>query len=117
MDRRYDFGRRGEEKAVAYLEKAGYIVLERNWRIGHKEIDILCTDGDLLIVVEVKTRKEETEYPWELLDEKKRRNLRQAAGAYIRRNKLEKEVRFDLILVTGSDFDIRHIPDFMLIFD
>ena len=34
----------------------GYVVLERNWRVKHRELDVICLKGDLLVVVEAKTR-------------------------------------------------------------
>lgn len=49
-----DLGRKGEEKAVEYLVREGYVVLERNWRLKHRELDVICLKGDLLVVVEVK---------------------------------------------------------------
>ena len=52
-----DLGRKGEEKAVEYLVREGYVVLERNWRLKHRELDVICLKGDLLVVVEVICRK------------------------------------------------------------
>lgn len=112
-----DFGKLGEEKAVAYLKKEGYTILERNWRLGHLEIDIICTDGELLIIVEVKSRRRAEDRPDELLDFRKKRHLLQAGEAYLRYKGWEKELRFDLILVTGEKLDIQHIPDAIQIFD
>ena len=37
-----DLGRKGEEKAVEYLVREGYVVLERNWRLKHRELDVIC---------------------------------------------------------------------------
>ncbi len=52
-------GRYGEELAARTLQDAGLTVLARNWRCGRRgEIDILATDGDALVVCEVKTRRE-----------------------------------------------------------
>ena len=45
-----DLGRKGEEKAVEYLVREGYVVLERNWRLKHRELDVICLKGDLLVV-------------------------------------------------------------------
>ncbi len=63
-DTRKDLGRRGEDLAAAYLLKAGYRVLARNWRakVGEKplprgEIDIVAQDGRWLVFVEVRTRR------------------------------------------------------------
>ncbi|MEV5489324.1 YraN family protein [Streptomyces bobili] len=52
-------GRYGEELAARRLADAGMTVLERNWRSGRTgEIDIVARDGDVLVVCEVKTRKD-----------------------------------------------------------
>ena len=51
------FGKEGEEAAVGYLEKQGYIIRHRNWRRGHLELDIVAFKDDELIVAEVKTRR------------------------------------------------------------
>lgn len=53
---RQNFGHWGEEKAAAFLSELGYDVLERNYRTGHSEVDLIaCKDG-CLSFVEVKTR-------------------------------------------------------------
>ncbi len=52
-----EVGREGENLARNYLESIGYEILQRNLRLGHGEIDILARDGDVLVVVEVKTRR------------------------------------------------------------
>ncbi len=49
-------GRRGEDVAVDYLEKRGLVVLSRNWRCREGELDVVATDADKLVVLEVKTR-------------------------------------------------------------
>lgn len=55
-DRRQRLGRRGEELAVAYLQQAGYDILERNWRCRAGEVDIVARHGPALVLVEVRTR-------------------------------------------------------------
>lgn len=47
-----------EQKAITYLLENGYKVLDTNVHISHKEIDIICTKNDILIIVEVKYRKD-----------------------------------------------------------
>ncbi|WP_049570670.1 YraN family protein [Nocardiopsis sp. SBT366] len=83
MDRwaeyRRKLGRRGEELAAAYLERAGMRVLARNWRApgGAGEIDIVARDGPFLVVAEVKTRGSLRHgHPVEAITESKRRRLR-----------------------------------------
>ena len=58
-DKRNDFGRHCEFMARTYLEQQGYLILETNWRSGHKEIDIIAKEGEMLVIVEVKARKNE----------------------------------------------------------
>src|SRR5258707_9567601 len=49
-------GQYGEELAARYLAKAGFAILERNWRCELGEIDIVAREGAALVVCEVKTR-------------------------------------------------------------
>ena len=57
MAQHLDTGAGGEQLACRYLEGRGFRILERNWRSGPNELDIICTDGKFLVVVEVKTRR------------------------------------------------------------
>ena len=59
MNARGALGRYGEDVAARMLQESGLDVLARNWRCGRRgEIDILASDGDALVVCEVKTRRE-----------------------------------------------------------
>lgn len=110
----HDFGKLGEEIAVNYLTAKGYRILERNWRSGHKEIDIIAMDGDTLVVVEVKTRKSNFFGDPDLaVGADKQRLLVWAADAYVRYRDLDVEVRFDVvsIVITDNDQRIEHIED------
>jgi len=49
-------GRWGEDIAVEHLERAGMVVLARNWRCREGELDIVALDADILVFCEVKTR-------------------------------------------------------------
>lgn len=49
-------GSKGEDLAVRYLEKLGYKILKRNYRIRGGEIDIIALDAETLLFIEVKTR-------------------------------------------------------------
>jgi putative endonuclease len=49
-------GRFGEQVAARHLEEAGFVLLDRNWRCAEGEIDIVATDGEVLVLCEVKTR-------------------------------------------------------------
>ena len=51
-----DVGSWGEQQAREYLVKKGYCILETNWHDSHREIDIIASQGDEIVIVEVKTR-------------------------------------------------------------
>ena len=57
MARHNDLGKWGEGVAADYLEQQGYSILERGWRSGHKDIDLIAFKQGILAFVEVKTRK------------------------------------------------------------
>lgn len=103
MAQHNDFGMQGEEIAADYLRRKGYMLLDRNWRSGHKEIDIIARQDDTLVFVEVKARAN-IMYgnPEDAVTRRKMHLLVQAADAYLRSNMLDCEVRFDIITITGS---------------
>lgn len=117
-DKRHDFGRHCEFMARTYLEQQGYLILETNWRSGHKEIDIIAKEGDTLVVVEVKARKnEDFMFAEDAVDEKKMRNLVRATHNYILMKGLDCDVRFDIITLVLDDkgeYKLKHIKDAFL---
>lgn len=109
-----ELGTKGEDIAARFLEVAGYTILERNWRSGHREIDIVARKEDLLIIIEVKTRSG-TSFgdPEDAVTDKKIRRIVSAADAYLRHSNLELPVRFDIITIIDNNghIDIRHIEE------
>ena len=109
-------GPQGENIAVSFLEKQGYIVLVRNYRQRFGEIDIVAEDGDVLVFIEVKTRKNDRYgSPFEAVDIRKQKKLSMMAQYYISRNKMEdRAARFDVVSVLlnqGSHPEIELIRD------
>lgn len=105
-------GQQGEQIASEYLFAKGYTILEKNWRRGHLEVDLIASNGDLLIFVEVKTRKSNAfGEPEDFVGIQKQRNLFRAAGIYLNQTSSTKEVRFDIISVLRNESteQIRHI--------
>ena len=51
------FGRMGEDRACLYLEEKGMVLVTRNFRCKHGEIDLIMKDGSVFVFVEVKTRR------------------------------------------------------------
>jgi putative endonuclease len=81
-----DCGRIGETIAAEYLRLVGYGIIERNLRIGRNEIDIVASDGDCLVFVEVKTRRSSRfGGAAEAVGREKLLGMRRAAGKYLNR--------------------------------
>ncbi len=107
-------GKKGEDAAAEHLQGKGYRILERNWRVGHLEVDIIAGNDSFLVIVEVKTRKSDLfGEPEGFVNLQKQRNLIRAAAVYAERRGIGKEIRFDIISVTSQDngFSVRHIED------
>ena len=81
-----ELGKEGEDEAVRYLETKGYRICHRNWRSGRKELDIVAEHQGELIVVEVRTRRNQTYgTPEESISEAKIRRIVSSADAYVRK--------------------------------
>ena len=113
MARHNIIGREGEKYAADYLEEQGYVILDRNWMCGHKDLDIVAVKDGTLVFVEVKTRTGmEWGDPEDSVTDKKIRNIVHAADAYIRYRCLDMDVRFDVISIImddAGDYRVEHI--------
>lgn len=98
-DQRRTLGQRGEDAAVAYLERTGMTVIERNWRGSGGEVDIVALDGDTVVFCEVKTRRScHKGAPDEAITPAKQRRYARLAAQYLRDASLgEVSTRFDVI--------------------
>jgi putative endonuclease len=106
-------GRHGEELAVEYLQERGYAVLDRNWRCRDGEIDLVATDRNQLVIVEVKTRSG-TAFgdPAEAVTVRKAVQVRRVTQSWLAAHRIKWcEIRFDVVAVLiepGTDPSIRH---------
>ncbi len=109
-----ELGKEGEEEAAAYLEAHGYTILHRNWRSGRFELDIVAEKDNELIVIEVKTRRN-NEYglPEEAVTSRKIRHIVSSTDSYLKKYAIDLPVRFDIITVVGTQppFQIEHIEE------
>ncbi len=111
-----EIGRKGEEKAVKYLEANGFTILERNYRFEKGEIDIIAMEKNTLVFIEVKT----SEFPGNLPVEKRispnqEAKLRRTAYAYTYEKQLTSlPARFDLIEVILSAEQIFHYENIFM---
>ena len=97
-------GRRGEELAARFLEQQGLVVLSRNWRCRHGEVDLVATDADKLVVCEVKTRSG-TRFgePAEAVTGRKAARIRRVTQAWLASHRMGwVEVRFDVLAVLAE---------------
>lgn len=105
LPERHAKGRAAEEAAAASLIERGYRILWQNLRIGPLELDIVAKKGDLVVIVEVRTRGHGSfEGPLASLSRAKRRALLRASRG-LWRGRLSKmsdvaRVRIDIAAVT-----------------
>ena len=112
MAKHTNFGAIGEDLAISFLENKGYVILEKNWRINHKEIDVIARDCNTIVIVEVKSRSTLVfGEPEEAVGAKKQKLLIEAAEAYLMQNNIDLEVRFDIISIVKAKnkYEIKHI--------
>jgi putative endonuclease len=114
---RQTLGERGENLACRYLEGIGHTILERNWRSGHLEIDIISADPQGIHFVEVKTRQKNVQAPpQENVGKTKQARLVKAALGYLNSEthlpRKDMECFFDIIAITfqGENAQVEWIP-------
>lgn len=116
MGRSHRLGIHGEARAAAYLEERGWRVVDRNYRFGHREIDIVARRGGIVAFVEVKTRSAATwGHPLAAIDARKRAEILRVARVWVERHGRRGDVyRFDAIGVlpdgTGATL-VEHVED------
>ena len=102
-------GNSGEDLAIGFLNKSGYKIIERNFRIRGGEIDIVALDGNTLVYVEVKTRtSHQFGLPEESVTVRKIKFLERAAKFYRNNRKnlnLPMLERIDVVTVDSTDGD------------
>ena len=108
-------GRWGERLAAWYLFFHGCRILERNWRYGRYEIDVVARERrtGVLIFAEVKTRSN-TSFgrPLDAVDRRKQMYLTRAAQGYLKTHDgFDVPTRFDVVEVYTKPFHIVHLPD------
>ena len=107
----------GENAACSLLESMGHMILERNWRCGHLEIDIISVDHEGIHFVEVKARQKSVQAPpQENVDRRKQGRIVKAALGYLNTAKglprKDMECFFDVVAVTfeGDRPHVEWIP-------
>lgn len=114
MQSNIDIGRTGEDTVFEYLVSMGYEVLCRNYRNTFGEIDIICTNEDCIVFVEVKTRTSmRFGTPSQAVSKTKQMKIIKTALSYITNNKLYSYMcRFDVVEVYFNEkISVNHIKN------
>ena len=107
-------GARGEREAARYLRRHGFRIIVRGYQTPRGEIDLIAREGDTLVFVEVKTRRQGA--PAEAVTSEKQLRLTLAALRFLREHRLlDQRVRFDVVAIVwpeaGRAPAIDHIPN------
>ncbi len=99
-------GREAEERACRFLASHGLVLVARNYRCPHGEIDLVMRDGEELVFVEVR-RRARADYGTaaETVAGRKQKRLRAAAEHFLQRHRdhSTRPCRFDIVSFTGED--------------
>ena len=116
-DTRRITGTKGEEAAARFLTRSGYAILDKNIRTRAGEIDLVAKEGNTLVFVEVKTRRDaEGDPPQAAVNARKQNRLGRLAQGYLKLKRIRQTpCRFDVVSVIFNDEGgvkaIRHIPN------
>lgn len=121
MKLRGERGKEAEMLALEYLAGKGFLLIERNWRVGHKEIDLIMKStgndplDEVLHIIEVRSLSEPfLLMPSESVTRKKQKLVISAASGYVRKYKIECCTQFDIVSVIfkgNGEYLIDYIPD------
>lgn len=98
----YLFGEFAEELVSQEYLKKGYTILERRFRMGKTEIDLIAQKEDLIVIIEVKARSGNDEDAISTVTKDKRKRMVRAADSFIKNLKGQYEYRFDIATLTGT---------------
>jgi len=114
-DDRLRLGRRGERAAAKFLKRRRCRVLVRNYRCPAGEIDLICSDADAIVFVEVKTRTgDDAQDPQEAITPGQWRRIENAARYFILSRSVEhRPARFDVVTVLWPADGKPHIEHFV----
>jgi putative endonuclease len=101
--------------AEEYLKRNKYKIIERNFYTKKGEIDIIAEKNNLIIFIEVRSKKGENIKGYETVDFKKQKNIIESAKFYLESKNLtnKRDVRFDVISINFNEEEIilEHIED------
>ena len=110
LDRR-SLGIKAEDRACAFLIAQGFDILKRNYRYKRGEIDVIASDQQVMVFVEVKYRSN-LSYgnPEDFVSENQKRLVIEVADNFLHSINWEKNIRFDIIAI-DSGGGLEHFID------
>ena len=115
-----DLGKKGEDLAIDFLLKKGYKIVTRNFRYQKAEVDIIARKGNILAVIEVKTRSTpDFGNPQDFVKGRQIQRLVKAVDYFVNEHQLNVEVRFDIIAIikNKAGTKIEHLENAFLYFE
>ena len=115
-----ELGKKGEDLAVDFLRKKGYKIVTRNFHYQKAEVDIIARKGNILAVVEVKTRSTpDFGNPEEFLKARQIQRLVKAVDFFVNEHQMDVEIRFDIIAIikNKAGTKIEHLENAFLYFE
>lgn len=110
MYQNHQTGKTGENAAALFLEEKGFLILDRNWRHHHLELDIIAAKGNILHIIEVKTRHSLAfGWPEQSISKQKMKFLKNAAEAYQFQHKQWKYLQFNVVSIAMEQDRITEI--------
>ena len=111
-------GEEGERIAASWLAQRGWRILERRFRSGHRDVDLVAERRGIVAFVEVKTRRgKDFGHPVEAVNWRKQRELTRSATVWMARNGGgERMFRFDVIgvLISNGSARVCHVENAFL---
>ncbi len=113
MSKHNELGKKGEQIALEFLVNKGFIILEQNYRVGQKEVDLICLDNEILVFCEIKTRSgTQFGFPEEAVSNAKQNHLKATAEYYLDQNPKYTQLRFDVVSIIISNDVVKEIVHF-----
>lgn len=107
-------GQAGELRALEFLLAKGYQLVAKNHKLGKHEVDLIMKQGEVLVFVEVKLRKNNAlGYPEDYVTPAQVNSIKTVAVAYMDERHYLGPVRYDIVAITGNQHDehILHLED------
>ncbi len=113
MRKHTELGKNGEIIALEFLKNKGHQIIATNYRSGHKEIDIISFDADVLVFSEIKTRSNfHFGFPEEAVTPRKQELLKAVASEFLMEHSQYHKIRFDIVSILMKGASVQEILHF-----